>query len=296
MESAEQQNPSACAPTETDVERHQLMLLIPAYNEEARIANSLITYWEALRRDFVGSFKIVVVINGCRDRTEEVVRSTAEGRPEIAWMVFDDAIGKGGALIEGLKLAPEADLIGYVDADGATPPRAFLDLVEECEKPGVDCAIGSRWLPQSVIKQKQPNHRRFMSRCFHLMVQTLFGMGIRDTQCGAKVMQRTAVEAIHDALTIADMAFDLNLLYALKRHGYRIVEIPTEWEDQLGSTVRIGKTSLVMALSAIRLRLVYSPFYQWLRPFRPMEAWIYVKLLRSPSPRRSPRSRENVKS
>ena len=105
-------------------ERHQLMLLIPAYNEEDRISSTLLAYWESLKQDFEGAFKIVVVINGCRDRTEDVVRSVANGRPEIAWMVFEEAIGKGGALIEGLRLAPEADLIGYVDADGATPPRA----------------------------------------------------------------------------------------------------------------------------------------------------------------------------
>jgi glycosyltransferase involved in cell wall biosynthesis len=266
-------------------ERHQLMLLIPAYNEEDRISSTLLAYWESLKNNFEGAFKIVVVINGCRDRTEDVVRSVAIGRPEIAWMVFEEAIGKGGALIEGLRLAPEADLIGYVDADGATPPRAFLDLVQVCEQPEVDCSIGSRWISGSIVTQKQPNHRRFMSRCFHLMIQTLFRMGIRDTQCGAKVIKRVAVESIHDALRIADMAFDLNLLYALKRHGFRIVEHPTEWEDQLGSKVRIGKTSLVMALSAIRLRLVYSPFYRWLRPFRPLEAWVYRKLLKSPSPR-----------
>jgi glycosyltransferase involved in cell wall biosynthesis len=268
-----------------DGERHQLMLLIPAYNEADRISSTLLSYWECLKKDFEGAFKIVVVINGCRDRTEEVVRSVANGRPEIAWMVFEEAIGKGGALIEGLRLAPEADLIGYVDADGATPPRAFLDLVQVCEQTGVDCSIGSRWISGSIVTQKQPNHRRFMSRCFHLMIQTLFRMGIRDTQCGAKVIKRVAVESIHDALRIADMAFDLNLLYALKRHGFHIVEHPTEWEDQLGSKVRIGKTSLVMALSAIRLRLVYSPFYRWLRPLRPLEAWVYRKLLKSPSPR-----------
>ena len=261
------------------------MLLIPAYNEEDRISSTLLAYWESLKQDFEGAFKIVVVINGCRDRTEDVVRSVANGRPEIAWMVFEEAIGKGGALIEGLRLAPEADLIGYVDADGATPPRAFLELVQVCERPGVDCSIGSRWISGAIVTQKQPNHRRFMSRCFHLMVQTLFRMGIRDTQCGAKLIKRVAVESIHDALRIADMAFDLNLLYALKRHGFHIVEHPTEWEDQLGSKVRIGKTSLVMALSAIRLRLVYSPFYRWLRPLRPLEAWVYRKLLKSPSPR-----------
>jgi hypothetical protein len=69
---------------------------------------------------------------------------------------------------------------------------------------------------------------------------------------------------IYPSLTIADMAFDINLLYSLKRKGYKIVEVPTEWTDMAGSTVRLFRTSLVMLLSVIRLRLIYSPFYKWL--------------------------------
>jgi len=83
------------------------------------------------------------------------------------------------------------------------------------------------------------------------------------------------------------MAFDINLLYALKRAGYRILEVPTEWTDKIGSKVTLGKTSLTMLLSVIRLRLIYSPFYRWLRPLRPLETWIY-QTLRAPPPRRRP--------
>ncbi len=112
-------------------------------------------------------------------------------------------------------------------------------------------------------------------------------MHIRDTQCGAKVMHRQAVEKIHSSLRIADMAFDINLLYALKRAGFKVLEVPTEWTDKIGSKVALGKTSLTMLLSVIRLRLFYSPFYSWLRPFSPLEAWIYKKLS-APKPRSGP--------
>ena len=107
-------------------------------------------------------------------------------------------------------------------------------------------------------------------------------MNIRDTQCGAKVLRKEAVEMIHDQLTVADMAFDINLLYALKRSGYTVREVPTEWTDQVGSKVQIGRTSLVMLLSVIRLRLYYSPLYRLLSPLRPLEAWIYRKLSAPP--------------
>ena len=183
-------------------------------------------------------------------------------------------------MIEGLKLAPKADLVGYVDADGATPPAAFDDLVRQCAD--TDCVIGSRWLADSVLHQEQTLRRRFASRAFHAIIQGFFWMGIRDTQCGAKVMKREAVEAIHSQLTVADMAFDINLLFALKRSGFSVLEVPTEWTDQVGSKVELGRTSFVMLLSVIRLRLYYSPFYRLLAPLRPLEAWLYRKLSAPP--------------
>jgi len=223
---------------------------------------------------------VVVVLNGCVDHTLEVVQSVVRDHPSIRYLDFKDPIGKGGALIEGLKLAPLADLIGYVDADGATAPAAFFDLVQKADR--ADCVIGSRWLPDAVIHQTQSNRRRFASRIFHLIVQCLFWMDIKDTQCGAKVLHREAVQKIHANLRIADMAFDINLLYSLKRAGCRILEVPTEWTDQMGSKVVLGKTSLTMLLSVIRIRLIYSPFHGLLRLLRPLETWIYRKLKAPP--------------
>lgn len=259
-----------------------LLLLIPAYNEERRIEPVLRDYARYFQQNYHGKFQLVVVLNGCRDNTIGVIRGVAAEFPSISWLEFNDPIGKGGALIEGLKLAPMADLIGYVDADGATPPAAFHDLVKRMD--GVDCAIGSRWLPGAVLHQEQSHKRQFASRVFHFIVQILFRMNIRDTQCGAKVMRREAVEKIHSSLRIADMAFDINLLYSLKHAGFRVVEVPTEWTDKIGSKVVLGTTSLTMLLSAFRIRLIYWPWvYKWLRPLRPLEGWIYKKL-RAPQP------------
>lgn len=259
-----------------------VLLLIPAYNEERRIEPVLQDYAAYFRSHYPGRFQIVVVLNGCRDDTIGVVRRVASVYHEVCYLDFSEPIGKGGALIEGLKLAPQADLIGYVDADGATAPAAFHQLIQLAGK--ADCVIGSRWLRGAVLHQSQKTRRQFASRIFHALVQGLFWMNIKDTQCGAKIMRRAAVEAIHPALRIADMAFDINLLYALKRGGFSILEIPTEWTDKIGSKVALGKTSLIMALSVVRLRLVYSPLYGWLRPLRPLETWLY-KTLSAPPPR-----------
>ena len=263
-----------------------LLLLIPAYNEETRIEPVLRDYAQYFLKHHTGKFQIVVVLNGCVDDTIGVVRRVAAQYPFISALEFPAPIGKGGALIEGLRLAPLGDLIGYVDADGATAPPAFHDLVRRMD--GVDCAIGSRWIPGSVLHQAQSRKRQFASRLFHAVVQFFFWMGIHDTQCGAKVMRRAAVEKIHSSLRLADLAFDINLLYSLKKAGFKVLEVPTEWTDKIGSKVSFNaKTSLNMLLSIVRLRLLYSPLYPLLRPLRPLETWIYQKL-NAPAPRRGP--------
>jgi glycosyltransferase involved in cell wall biosynthesis len=268
-----------------------LLILIPAYNEERRIEPVLRDYAQFFGRNYTGDFLTVVVLNGCTDNTLGVVRRVAAECPTVHALEFREAIGKGGALIEGLKLAEHADLIGYVDADGATPPHALLDLVRHIGD--ADCVIGSRWVRGAIIHQSQASHRQFASRAFHLIVQLLFWMNIRDTQCGAKVMKRKVVEKIHPYLRIADMAFDINLLVAIKRAGFRILEVPTEWTDQAGSKVVLFRSSLTMLLSAVRVRLIYWPrIYRLLRPLRPLEGWIYKKL-RQPRPLPGPDSKRN---
>ncbi len=271
-----------------------LLLLIPAYNEEQRIAPVLRDYAQYFGLHYQGKFQLVVVLNGCKDNTLGIVQGVATEFPAISALDFPEPIGKGGALIEGLKLAPLADLIGYVDADGATSPRAFHELVRKLD--GVDCAIGSRWLPGTILHQSQTWLRRFTSRVFHAIVQIFFRMNIQDTQCPAKVMRRAAVEKIHSSLRIADLAFDVNLLYCLKRERFTVLEVPTEWTDKIGSKVtqRLLRSSLVMFLSVLRLRLIYSRVYPWLLPLRPLEVWVYKKLS-APPPRPGPSTRMDQK-
>ena len=263
-----------------------LLLLIPAYNEEARIEPVLREFGHYFQTHYHGNFQLVVVLNGCRDNTRGVVERVAKEFPSISLLDFPDPIGKGGALIEGLKLASKSEAIGYVDADGASPPEAFHTLVKRLNE--ADCIIGSRWLPGTVLHQAQPWIRRFSSRCFHLVVESLFWMHIKDTQCPCKVMRRDAAEKIYPTLQIADLAFDVNLLVSLKRAGFTVKEVPTEWTDKIGSKVSssLFRVSVTMFLSVVRVRLIYSPLYKLLGPLRPIETWLYMKL-RAPQPRRA---------
>jgi glycosyltransferase involved in cell wall biosynthesis len=265
-----------------------LLILIPAYNEEARIEPVLRDYAQFFQKNYSGKCQIVVVLNGCKDNTLGVVQKVARDFFSVTYLDFPAPIGKGGALIEGLKLAPLADLIGYADADGATSPAAFMEMVKSIGD--VDCVIGSRWLPGSKLHQAQTRLRRFFSRSFHFIVELLFWMHIKDTQCPCKLMRREAVEKIHPTLRIADLAFDVNLLVSLKRAGFRVREVPIEWTDKIGSKVSASlfRASLTMFLSVVRVRLIYSPFYKWLHPLRPLEGWIYKKL-RAPQPLSGPK-------
>jgi glycosyltransferase involved in cell wall biosynthesis len=260
-----------------------LLLLIPAYNEERRIEPVLRDYAQFFGKNYSGKFQIVVVLNGCTDNTLGVVQKVAKEFSSVSYLNFPAPIGKGGALIEGLKLSAQGELIGYVDADGATPPHALFDLTRHIAQ--ADCVVGSRWLPGAVLHQEQTKLRQFFSRGFHFIVEVLFLMRIKDTQCPCKLMRRDAVEKIHSALRIADLAFDVNLLVSLKRAGFKILEVPIEWTDKIGSkvTTSLFRSSLTMFLSVVRIRLIYSPLYKWLRPLRPLEGWIYKKL-RAPPP------------
>jgi len=282
----QQSQANATATVKPGASEHRLLLLIPAYNEEQRIGPVLREFASYFEHTFPNRFQLVVVLNGCRDNTLGVVQDAAKEFSSIRALNFPAPIGKGGALIEGLRLASTADLIGYVDADGATAPQAFHDLVKRLDDTGADCAIGSRWLPESVLHQSQTKLRRFISRGFHYIVESLFWMRIKDTQCPAKVARTASVQAIHSDLRVADLAFDVNLIYSLKHAGFSIVEIPIEWTDKIGSKVTqsLMRSSLVMFLSVVRLRLYYSSFYRWLQPpLRPLEAWLYRKL-RAPLP------------
>jgi glycosyltransferase involved in cell wall biosynthesis len=261
-----------------------LLILIPAYNEEARIEPVLRDYAQFFGRNYSGKFQIVVVLNGCTDNTLGVVQKVAAEFSTVRADEFKQPIGKGGALIEGLKLAPQGDLIGYVDADGATPPQSLFELTRHIGE--ADCIIGSRWLRDSVLHQEQTTLRKFISRVFHFIVEALFGMGIKDTQCPCKLLRREVVETVHPALRIADLAFDVNLLVSTKRAGFKILEVPIEWTDKVGSKVTssLFRSSLSMFLSVVRVRLIYWPWvYRLLRPLRPLEGWIYTKL-RAPQP------------
>lgn len=234
----------------------KLSIVIPAYNEEARLGTMLGAYlpW------FVGKYghdvEAIVAVNGSKDGTEAVARSFAADYPQLKVLVEPNAIGKGAAIMMGGQLA-QGDYIGFVDADGATPPEAFDELLEKMGE--ADLIIASRRLPGAVVNPPQPWKRRFVSRVFNAMVRALFRLSITDTQCGAKLMTAPAWKTVVPKIGITRWAFDVDLLFQTRRARLKIREIPTVWHDVAGSRLRIAPVSMQMLLAIVRLRLVYSP-------------------------------------
>ncbi len=239
----------------------KISIISPAHNEAGRITPFLESYGryfaEKHRENAATDVELIVVVNNSTDATESIVRSCMQRFPFLKIIVEKKNVGKGGALLIGFDGA-DGDLIGFVDADGATPPDAFMDLIQHIEQ--AEVIIASRWMAGADVQPPQPLSRRMASRIFNGLVRLLFGFKITDTQCGAKLMSGAALKKIRPGIGTTRWAFDVDLLYQFKRSGFRIVEYPTRWHDVSGSKVKVVRASLEMLIALCRLRLVYSPF------------------------------------
>ena len=140
----------------------------------------------------------------------------------------------------------------------STKPEEFYELYKKIDN--YDGIIASRWMKESVVSPKQPLIRRIASRVFNILIRTLFGLKLKDTQCGAKMFKRQALIKVIHRMVTTRWAFDVDLLYQLKRNGFIIKEIPTVWSDDTNSKLNVKKASIEMFLAVSRLRLMYSPF------------------------------------
>ena len=238
----------------------KLSIVIPAYNEEARIRPTLDAYTSYFEAKYGKDVEFIVVVNGSRDGTEDIVREVAGRSPQVRSIIEPRAIGKGGAIMRGFEVAT-GEWVGFVDADNATLPEAFDDLVTHIGDAGA--IIASRYIPGAKVSPRQPLSRRIASRVFNKLIRLLFKLKITDTQCGAKLLRGDAMRAALPHLGLTRWAFDVDLLFQLRRLGYRIAEVPTTWSDRGGSKLKIGRTSLEMFMAICRLRLLYSPF-RWI--------------------------------
>jgi len=244
----------------------KISLVIPAHNEEKRIGitlDSYLKYFLDLRNKKIIDFEIVVVLNNCSDRTLSVVEKFK--CEELKILDFKQG-GKGFAIIEGFKesLKGDSTLIGFVDADAATPPNAFYGLIRNIGN--ADGIIANRWDSRSKIQPKQTPTRKITSTGYNMIIRSFFLFPFRDTQCGAKLFRRKILEKNIHKIVSSQWNFDVALLFCLKRESNaKIKSIPTQWSDKVGSNINVKSASTRMLLSAIRLRIMHSPFRSFLR-------------------------------
>jgi glycosyltransferase involved in cell wall biosynthesis len=225
-----------------------LDIVIPAHNEEHRIDRTLHVYRAQCTHP---DTSFVVALDRCTDGTERVVRAHADEDARVVPLQFPK-LGKGGVLLESFRRC-RGDVVGFVDADCATPPAELLRLVDAVGH--ADIAIASRRHPASVLPCRRSMSRRVASAGFAMVVRGLFRLPLRDTQCGAKVFRREAIERCLPFVSSRDLLFDVDVLVTARRLGFGIAEVPTVWIDQAGSRLRAGPDSLQMAASAVRLWL-----------------------------------------
>ncbi len=223
-----------------------ISIVIPAYNEEARI--------ESVTKNFCDYFpgqEIIAVCNGCSDNTEHILNTLHSRYPQIQILVFPDKLGKGGAIIEGFKAA-QGERIGFADADDSVAPSEIKKLFDALDD--ADGVIASRQLDTSQIIVKQTLIRRIASRVFNILVRLIFNLDFKDTQCGAKVFRKDAIKAVLPSLSTRGFEFDVELLWKLKKRGYKIKEFPVVWKHSKGSTFSLTNAP-GMLVSLLKIRL-----------------------------------------
>jgi len=233
----------------------KLSIIIPAHNEADRIEKTLTHYVDFFQEQNI-DHEFVVVLNGCTDNTLSVVQNVQKKYPNIKHINLKEA-GKGLAVATGFAdaLKRDNDLIGFVDADMATRPQHFCELVQHVNKKNGG-AIASRYMRESQISPKRPWIKEWGRIVgYNPLVRLLFGLPYKDFQCGAKLFRRDVIEAIVPQLTMKQWAFDVQLLHLCKQHGFAIAEVPTVWQDQTGSKFSI-KAGIKMfgALAKLRFR------------------------------------------
>jgi glycosyltransferase involved in cell wall biosynthesis len=202
-----------------------ISIIVPAYNEEKRIRGMLGLYagyfFERYR-----DCEFIVVADGS-DRTAEIVKEIITIFPSIRLLEYRKRLGKGGGIMEGFRNA-RGDIMAFVDADESVSPPDLGRVISSLDT--ADCAIGSRRTPGSRIMRRQPFEREAISRAFNRLVNLMFNLGIRDTQCGAKAFRKEVVDFVLPKIRSNGFEFDVELLWRIKKNGFSVIEVPIDWK------------------------------------------------------------------
>lgn len=227
----------------------KISIVIPAHNEEKRIKKTLEAYhkfFAIIAPQRTLSVEFIIVLNACTDKTLEIVQECAQTRPNIIIVDTTEA-GKGLAIKKGFAnaLTRENDVIGFVDADMATDPRYFYELIMHLDPH--DGIIGSRYMPGAYVSPHRPLIKTWGRKLiYNSLVHYLFDLNFHDYQCGAKLFKRHVLEQVNPRLTVNTWAFDVELLYICSLLNFSVHELPTIWFDQAHSKLDVMGSGLRM--------------------------------------------------
>ncbi|MDX1917887.1 MAG: glycosyltransferase family 2 protein [Candidatus Caenarcaniphilales bacterium] len=225
-----------------------LSLIIPAYNESARLPSTLkrfVPYLETLGL----LYEVIVIDDGSQDRTKEAIEAINLSNLKIITLKTNR--GKGAALRIGVENS-RGELVLISDADGSTPIEEFDRLKSEL---GIKhpIVIGTR-NDLSMIKTHQSPLRSFIGRIFNELVKTITGLPYTDTQCGFKLFKGEVARELFPLLKVTGFAFDVEVLYLAVKRGYGIAEVAVIWENDPRSKVQVWRDPFIMFLEILRIR------------------------------------------
>jgi dolichyl-phosphate beta-glucosyltransferase len=228
-----------------------LSVVVPAYNEEARLPSSLARLEDYLEaRGF--PFELILVDDGSKDGTLRVMQDAAARRPYVKVASLAQNRGKGRALATGVERS-SGELVLVSDADLSTPVDELPKLEARLDD-GADIAIASRAKRGARIEISQPPHRVLMGKVFNLIVQALLLPGLWDTQCGFKLFRGDLARELFGCMKTDGFGYDVEVLYGARKRRLRIDEVPVRWQHSAPTRVAAFRSSLDMLKDVLKIR------------------------------------------
>lgn len=235
------------------VKTHQvyLSLIIPAFNEEARIAKSLESIFNFLQSQPYTS-EVIIVDDGSLDRTVELVRERFGSYSGLRIDQHYRNLGKGEAVKHGM-LMGNGEYLFFSDADLSVPIETLSPFLSYLEK-DFDIAIGTRQKPEAVIEIHQPIYRELLGKIYTILSNWILGLQFSDFTCGFKGFRKEAAKNLFSRQQLSNWSFDAEILYLATLNGYRVKEIPVRWRNDQATKVRLWRDIIASFLGLIRIR------------------------------------------